>query len=494
MKANNFAFGWEDDPLLYIQSGDGSVAQNIMDYNVLWKAALAEIELAIPRASFVTWFKETSVAGRDDGAITISVPNGFAKEWLQSKYNKHIVRALRNVGGETVREINYVIGKSAADAEAVRGIQKRRPLRVFERPEAEETLLLKDIQVDPETGLNPRYTFENFVVGSFNDMAYAASQAVIKNLGSAYNPLFIFGGVGLGKTHLLQAIGNEILKTRPGTRVKYVTCEKYVGEIVEAIATHTFNNQAINQVKERYRKTDLLIVDDIHFISGKEKMQEEFFHTFNALHQQNKQIVIASDRPPSAIPALESRLRSRFDGGMTAPIDEPDLETRLAILKTKADQKGVSLPDESLRYIATNIKSSIRDLEGALNRIVLSTKMSSLPPTAEETKRILEQLTQAPKRFTSPKKVIKTVADFYEIMEKDLVNSSRRKEIVRPRQIAMYILREELHCSYPFIGERLGKKDHTTAIHACRKIEGELKSSADLQNEIKAIREKIYSA
>lgn len=250
----------------------------------------------------------------------------------------------------------------------------------------------------------------------------------------------------------------------------------------------------MDHFKERYRKIDLLIVDDIHFISGKEKMQEEFFHTFNALHQQNKQIIISSDRPPSAIPALESRLRSRFDGGMTAPISEPDLETRLAILKTKAEQKGVSIPEESLRFIASTIKASIRDLEGALNRLILSTKMNSLPPTAEETKRILEQLTQAPKRFTSPKKVIKTVADFFEIMEKDLVNQSRRKEIVKPRQIAMYILREELRCSYPFIGERLGKKDHTTAIHAFKKISNELKSNSDLQNEVKAIKEKIYSA
>ena len=459
----------------------------------MWKAALAEIELAIPRASFVTWFKETAVAGVADGIVTVSVPNGFAKEWLQSKYQRHIVRALRNVGGDTVREISYVIGRAGADAEAGRTRERTRRIRVFERVEPQE-MQLKDLHVDPETGLNPRYTFENFIVGSFNDIAHAASQAVIKNLSSSYNPLFIFGGVGLGKTHLIQAIGNEVIKTKPGTKVKYVTSEKYMGEIVEAISNQSTNRQAIDQFKERYRKIDLLIVDDIHFISGKEKMQEEFFHTFNALHQQNKQIIISSDRPPSAIPALESRLRSRFDGGMTAPISEPDLETRLAILKTKAEQKGISIPEESLHFIASTIKTSVRDLEGALNRLILSTKMNSLPPTAEETKRILEQLIQAPKRFTSPKKVIKTVADFYEILEKDLVTQSRRKEIVKPRQIAMYILREELRCSYPFIGERLGKKDHTTAIHACKKIDNELKSNSDLQNEIKLIKEKIYSA
>ena len=261
-----------------------------------------------------------------------------------------------------------------------------------------------------------------------------------------------------------------------------------MGEIVDAT-----NNQAFPQFKERYRKFDLLIIDDIQFIAKGERMQEEFFHTFNVLYQQNKQIVISSDRPPSAIPSLEQRLKSRFEGGMQADISEPDFETRLTILKTKAAQKGASIPEESLKYIATNIKNNIRELEGALNRLILNAKMSSMPLDLEETKRILFQVTQAPKKFTSPKKVIKTVADFYEIAERELITTSRRKEIVKPRQIAMYLLREELKCSFPFIGERLGKKDHTTAIHAYKKIEEELKKSNDLQNELKIIKEKIYS-
>lgn len=459
-----------------------------MEYNELWKAALAEIELAIPRASFVTWFNGTAINAITDGSVEISVPNGFAKDWLQKKYQKYIIRALRNVGGETVREVLFAIGKPSEEHRLRVLKDKPRPPRIFV-PGVSEEMQLKDFQVDPDTGLNPRYGFDTFIVGSFNNLAHAAAQAVVKNLGSSYNPLFIFGGVGLGKTHLIQAVGNEILKHNNAARVKYVTSEKYMGEIVEALS-----NQTMNQLKERYRNVDLLIMDDIQFIARTEKMQEEFFHTFNFLYQQNKQIVISSDRPPSAIPTLESRLRSRFEGGMLADIGEPDFETRLAILKTKVLKKDVAIPDETLVFIAQTIKNNIRELEGALNRLVLHAKMSSSPLTVDETKRILSQVAQAPKKFSSPKKVVRAVADFYEIAEKELINPSRRKEVVRPRQITMYILREELKCSFPFIGDRLGKKDHTTAIHAYKKISAEMKISPDLQNEIKMITEKIYSA
>ncbi|MBI2639716.1 MAG: chromosomal replication initiator protein DnaA [Candidatus Sungbacteria bacterium] len=455
-----------------------------MDYRELWKAALGEIELAIPRPSFITWFKETAVFEISDGIVTISVPNGFAKEWLQSKYNKFIIRALRNVADDSVRDVAFVVGRASVDGTGVK-TKERQKVRLI--PTVSDEMQLKDLHIDPETGLNPRYTFENFIVGSFNELAHGAARAVVQNLGSAYNPLFIFGGVGLGKTHLIQAIGNEIAGSH-GAKVRYVTSEKYMGEIVEALS-----NQTINQLKERYRKVDLLIMDDIQFIARTEKMQEEFFHTFNVLYQQNKQIVISSDRPPSAIPTLENRLRSRFEGGCLIDVGEPDLETRLTILKAKAGEKGIALPEDVFLHIASVIKNNIRELEGALTRLALSARTSSATPTLEETKKILEQVAQAPKKFTSPKKVIKVVADFYEIMEKDLVNPSRRKEIVKPRQIAMYILREELKCSYPFIGEKLGKKDHTTAIHACKKIDGELKTDLDLQNSIKLIKEKIYS-
>ncbi|MDO8560903.1 MAG: chromosomal replication initiator protein DnaA [bacterium] len=462
-----------------------------MENHDLWRAALAEIELAIPRASFVTWFKGTSIAEVANGSIVISVPNGFAKEWLQNKYNRYIVRALRGVGGETVKEISYVIGKTSEETSLKSKDRTNRAALAVknEISVTAEEVPLKDFQIDPETGLNPRYTFDGFVVGSFNDLAHAAAQAIIKNLGSAYNPLFIHGGVGLGKTHLIQAIGNEVLKQNPSKKVKYMTSEKYMGELVEAL-----NNQTMNQFKDRYRKFDLLIVDDIQFLGQTEKLQVEFFHTFNTLYQLNKQLVISSDRPPSAVPTLDARLRSRFEGGMLADVGEPDFETRLTILKAKISQKGVSIPEESLKYIALNIKNNIRELEGALNRLILNSKMNSLPLDLEETKRILAQVTQAPKRFTSPKKIIKTVADFYEILEKELITTSRRKEIVKPRQIAMYLLRDELKCSFPFIGDRLGKKDHTTAIHAYKKIDEELKKNTDLQNELKIIKEKIYSA
>lgn len=457
-----------------------------MDHQELWRAALTEIELTVPRASFITWFKDTELSGVNGGTVTISVPNGFAKEWLQSKYNKYIVRALRNVAGEEVKEIAYVVGRHAASGFAQKTKERLKKTRV--EAEVASEMQIKDLHVNPETGLNPRYAFNNFIVGSFNELAHGAAQAVLKNLGSAYNPLFIFGGVGLGKTHLIQAIGNEVAKNH-NAKVKYVTSEKYMGEIVEALS-----NQTINQLKERYRRVDLLIMDDIQFIARTEKMQEEFFHTFNVLYQQNKQIIISSDRQPSAIPTLESRLRSRFEGGCLVDIGEPDFETRLTILGAKALEKGITLSEETLRYIASAVKNNIRELEGALNRLMLSSKINSAPLTADEARRILEQVTQTPKKFSSPKKVIKAVADFYEAAEKDLVNPSRRKEIVKPRQVAMYLLREELKCSFPFIGEKLGKKDHTTAIHACKKIDGELKTNSDLQNEIKCIKEKIYSS
>lgn len=449
----------------------------------IWKNVLAEVELTTSRASFITWFKETAIADMNDGVVTVSVPNGFAKNWLQDKYHKAITRALRNIQADT-REVQYVVGSAARPA-------ARPKPRLIPKPvflESQERLELKEPPVDPESGLNPRYLFENFVVGSFNELAHAAAQAVTKNLGATYNPLFIYGGVGLGKTHLIQAIGNEVLKQRPALKVRYIPSEKYMGEIVDAI-----NNKSMNQLKERYRTVDLLIMDDIQFIARTEKMQEEFFHAFNALYEKNKQIVISSDKPPAAIPTLEHRLRSRFEGGMIADIGEPDFETRLVILKSKLRAKNLSLPEEVLSHVAESIKSNIRELEGALNRLVLRTKISAEPLTVEEAKKIMAQLSSSPRRFVSPKKIIRTVSEFYDISEKELVDRSRKKEIVKPRQVAMYLLREELKCSFPFIGEKLGKKDHTTAIHAYKKITADIESKPGFDTELKTLREKLYS-
>lgn len=458
-----------------------------MDLHELWKTALADIELGVSRHSFITWFKNTRITSFDDGKMVVSVPNGFAKEWLQNKYNKFVVKAVRNLAPE-MREVVYVVGDTTLSDTHERLI-KPTPRRTFEAfPQYLDQLDLKEVSVNPTTNLNPRYTFQNFIVGSFNEFAHAAAQSVVKKPGGAHNPLFIYGGVGLGKTHLIQAIGNALIIERPLAKVRYISSEKYMAEIVDAIRT-----QEMQQLKEKHRNFDLLIMDDIQFIAKTEKMQEEFFHTFNALYEHNKQIVISSDRPPAAIPTLEARLRSRFEGGMMADLGEPDYETRLMILKKKLEEKQVYIDDVILSLIAQSIKNNIRELEGVLNKIILMSKMTNTPITAEETKKILNQLVYAPKKFATPKKVIKTIADFYEIGEKNLINNSRKKEMVRPRQITMYVLREDLKCSFPFIGERLGKKDHTTAIHAYKKIKNELTINQDLIEELKLIRERIFT-
>lgn len=458
-----------------------------MTHEELWRNALSEIELGTTKANFITWFKQTAVADVRDGIITISVPNGFAKEWLKSKYHKSILRAIRNIKND-IKEVEYVIGKYQPPEEAKRRPQvEKRPAFEISAGISDEEFSLKDLSVDPETNLNPRYVFDSFIVGSFNELAHAAGQSIVKNPGNTYNPLFLYGGVGLGKTHLIQAIGNEMIRLNPQKKVRYVPAERFMGEIVEAL-----KNQDMPRLKEKYRSVDLLIMDDIQFIARTEKMQEEFFHVFNALYERNKQILISSDRPPKSIPTLEERLRSRFEGGMIADIGQPDRETRMTILKMKADSKGVAVPEEVLWYIADFIKTNIRELEGALNRIIISAKLSNNPIMLEETKKILSYISQEPRRFTSVKKVLKVVSEFYDIEEKELTNHSRRKEVVKPRQIAMYILREEMKSSFPFIGEKLGKKDHTTVIHACKKINNDLKNNPILENELRMIKEKIY--
>lgn len=454
------------------------------DWGSIWKTVLVEIELTMSRASFITWFQETAITDMSDGVVTVSVPNGFAKNWLQDKYHKVILRCLRSIRSDT-REVTYTVGPGhpAAHTRA-----KARPLQKLIPFEPQERIGLKDGAVDPESGLNPRYLFENFVVGSFNELATVAAQAVVKNPGLTYNPLFIYGGVGLGKTHLVQAIGNELLRTRQDAKIRYISSEKFMSEIVDAI-----NSRTMNQFKERYRSVDLLIMDDIQFIARTEKMQEEFFYAFNSLYERNKQIVISSDKPPAAIPTLEGRLRSRFEGGMIADIGEPDFETRLAILKSKLRSKNLTLPDDVVDFVASTVKSNIRELEGALNRLLLHSAMNASPPGVDDAKRILTHVSAAHRHFVSPRKIIRMVADFYDITEKDLINRSRRKEIVRPRQVAMYLLREELKCSFPFIGEKLGKKDHTTAIHACKKISADISADPNLDNELRLLREKINS-
>ncbi len=452
----------------------------------LWQTALGEVELNISRANFITWFRDTFILKNKDGITTVGVPNGFSKEWLENKYNKLILKSLKNVSND-IKELKFVISASCS---AFTGPTER-PTKNLGKKDGSgyQTQSFKEFEVDKETNLNPKYTFSNFIVGSFNELAQAAARAVVNSPGEAYNPLFIYGGVWLGKTHLLQAMGNEIIeKYKKKKKVKYVSSEKFTSELVSAL-----HNGKVEEFKESYRQVDVLIIDDVQFLAGKEKTQEEFFHTFNFLYQKNKQVVLSSDRPPKAIATLEERLRSRFEGGMIADISQPDMETRLAILKCKIAEKKIIVSDEILNYIAVNVQKNIRELEGALNRIIASSGSLSANPDLAAMAKILNDIINSPKKLTNHKNIIQAVAEFYDINTSELINRSRRKEIVYPRQIAMYLMREELKKSFPFIGEKLGGRDHTTVMYACDKLTKEVEKNETLQQEINLIKERIYS-
>ncbi|MFY9463365.1 MAG: chromosomal replication initiator protein DnaA [Candidatus Sungiibacteriota bacterium] len=458
-----------------------------MENHELWQTVLAKIELTLSRPNFLTWFRDTDIARLDDKTITLSVPNGFAREWLQNKHHKAILHALRETNPD-IKEVVYTIGPPPSSS-LVSPFKNRAVYQKHSAPPSfllEDEHSLRDLSLNPETGLNPRYTFSNFIVGSFNELAHAAARSIIKNPGTSYNPLFVYGGVGLGKTHLIQAVGNELIANNPHIKVRYVPSEKYMVEIVEAL-----RNQSMNALKEKYRSIDLLIMDDIQFIAKTEKMQEEFFHTFNVLYEKNKQIIISSDKPPAAIPTLAGRLRSRFEGGMIADVGLPDMETRLTILKKKAETKEIALSEDVLRMVAEQVTTNIRELEGALNQLVMASKLSASPINVETAKKIMMASAATPKKFLSPKKIIKAVADFYDMSEKDIIQQSRKKDVVRPRQIAMYLMREYLKNSYPSIGDKFGGRDHTTVIHSCEKVGQEVLINPELVEELKAIRESI---
>ena len=455
-----------------------------MTNNDLWKAALAEIELLISKANFITWFKNTSILEVRNGRVLVGVPNGFAKEWLENKYRSYILRALRNVQVD-IKEVACVISVYQESAIKDQSVDAVLPPRESTKENFKHNKLADLSQI---SNLNPKYVFENFVVGGSNELAKAACYAVSQSLGKTYNPLFIYGGVGLGKTHLLQSIGNEVIKKDPDTRIKYITSEKFTSDLIDSI-----KNQKINEFKEYYRNIDLLIIDDIQFLSGKEKTQEEFFHIFNYLSQLNKQIVLSSDRAPKSIPTLEERLRSRFEGGMIADVSKPDFETRVAILRNKALTDGLDLSDDVLKFIATHITNNIRELEGALNRVSASAQLTKKQITIDFVSSVLSELISSGKRRgITHKHIIKAVSDFFDISPEDLTLKGRKKEIVRPRQIVMYLMRSELNYSYPGIGEKIGGRDHTTAIHAYEKIKKELEFNEKLQDELTFLREQIY--
>lgn len=452
-----------------------------MNLKELWQTVLGEVELNISKASFITWFRDTKIDSQKEGLITVSAPNGFTKEWLENKYNKLILKILRD-NSTDIKEVNFIIGK----AKQLNDDSKNETIRIPDSIGSQ--LNFQEFSINKETNLNPKYTFDNFVIGSFNELAQAAGRAITKNLGTLYNPLFVYGGVGLGKTHLMQAIGNHLIKKNPPKKVKYLSSEKFTNELINAI-----RKKGMDSFKDKYRKIDVLIMDDIQFIAGKEKTQEEFFHTFNYLYQKNKQIIITSDRQPSAISTLEDRLRSRFEGGMIADISYPDLETRIAILKNKTKEKEFKISEDVLTYIATNVQRNIRELEGALNRVIAYSQLNNTIPTLEGASKILSQIINPPQKTTNYKNIIKTVAEFYDINISDLINRSRKKELVQPRQVSMYLIRKELSGSYPFIGEKVGGRDHTTVMYACQKIDNALKNNSSFQQEIDLIKERLYN-
>ncbi len=458
-----------------------------MENKELWQSVLGDIELQISRPNFLTWLKNSQLLEKNEreGVVLVGLPNNFAKEWVKSRYHKLILGSLRNIDG-SIKNVDYaVLSQGSAHAVIVQG-KKARPQEPVAAEEPQPPLI--ELKIDPRTNLNPRYTFSTFVVGSSNELAYAASQAVVKDVGKKYNPLFVYGGVGLGKTHLIQAIGNEISKEyKNSVATLYVSSEKFINDVVWAV-----RNKRMEDVKKKYRDIDVLIIDDIQFIGGKTATEQEFFYTFNTLYENNKQIIISSDRPPTAIPTLEERLRSRFEGGMIVDVEYPDYETRLAILKTKLQEKGSLVDDHILEQVATRVQKNVRELEGVLNKIIFYQQYKNEKIDTKKLEEIIGEAVQVTPKNITANDIIKAVADFFEVSPSDMLNRGRKQEVVQPRQIAMFLMRDILKLSYPHIGERLGKRDHTTAIHACEKINKECSQDHGLNQKILLIKERLF--
>lgn len=444
----------------------------------IWQAVLGEIETSVSHAVFVTWFKPTEILIHEDGSFSVAVSNVFAKQQFESKFNSQVMTALEK-NGISLDKIDYVIKSEQTKRSAssstplAETIVERAPRKTARTTQAGD-------------GLNPRYTFDNFVVGASNDLAYATAQAVSTTPGTKYNPVFIYGGAGLGKTHLIQAVGNEIKRRDPSNSVLYVTSETFVSEFLDHVQ---FKKKGF---ADKYRTVDVLIVDDVQFIAGKQATQEAFFHTFNHLHQLNKQIILSSDKPPKSIPTLTERLRSRFEWGMTIDIQLPDFETRMAIVKAKAALSGVELEKETVEYLAKNINTNIRELEGALNQLLAFCEVRGVSPDVDTAIGLLGNIRQSRPHHLSPKQIVDKTARYFRIEQKEILGEKRDKHIVVPRQIAMYLLRSELHLSFPRIAVELGRKDHTTAIHSVEKIEKAIKLDFVTREQVADIRERLY--
>jgi len=454
----------------------------IIDKKELWEIVLSDLELNLSKANFKTWFSNTRILKVKDKnqTVVVGVPTNFSKDWLEKKYHRSILDALQDAMDSKVRKVIYKVAPLKKEKR-----KKSEPVK----SEPKKDCFKNNSKAKNSYGLNPIYTFKNFVVGKGSELAYAACKSVADEVGTRYNPLFIYGDVGLGKTHLLQAVGHEVLKSKKDIKILYTNAEKFTNEFIRAIS----NNQ-MNKFKQKYRGLDVLLIDDVQFMAGKERTQEEFFHTFNSLYQEDRQIIITSDRTPKAIPALEDRLISRLEWGLIADISSPDLETRIAILKTKANKKGFKLSDNIIQYLASHIQSNVRELEGALNKLIAYCDFHKTEMSLDVAKNILSGLkTNKNKSLIRPKLLIKTVANFYGIPLEKMLGNSRKREVVVPRQVAMYLMREEIDSSFPAIGERIGERDHTTAMHAHKKITKEIKKEGRIKQEVDLIKQRLYN-
>ncbi len=460
------------------------------DIHALWQGILGEVELNLSTPNYTVYWANTKLVSFDSNEMVFEVPNLFVQKNLQTKYDK-MMREMLEKNGLTPSTLTYVIPS---------GNKKPRVSRETTQPNPIDSLISSAPSSGGQTAyaatpsplaargnLNPRYTFDNFIVGSSNDLAYSASQGVAANPGVKYNPIYFYGGVGLGKTHLMQAIGNEILANNPESRVLYVSSETFVNEFLEYIR---FKKKGFS---DKYRNVDVLIVDDMQFIANKEKTQEEFFHTFNFLHQNNKQIIISSDKPPKSIPTLTERLRSRFEMGMSIDIQMPDFETRCAIIAAKAELSGVTLNAETVEFLANNIKTNIRELEGALNQLLAYAELHHVEPDVSTAEGLLGNVRHSRPQHITSKQIVDKTARYFQLKNEEICGTQRDKHIVVPRQIAMYLLRSELHLSFPKIAGELGRKDHTTAIHSVEKIEKAIKLDYMIREQVNSIRERLYA-
>ncbi len=442
-----------------------------MNAEQAWQSVLGQLQMEMPRASFDTWVRDTKPVSYQDGVLTVGVSNAYARDWLENRLASTVNRLLVGILNSSV-DVNFIVN----------GNETEQPMD--EAPQSKPEPVFASSDQPRSLSINPRYVFDTYVVGSGNRLAHAACLAVAEKPARAYNPLFLYGGVGLGKTHLLHAIGNACHAR--GLNVLYVSSEEFTNDMISAIRTHT--NQAF---REKYRSADVLLVDDIQFIAGKESTQEEFFHTFNTLHGQDKQIIVSSDRPPKSLNTLDERLRSRFEWGLTADIQPPDLETRLAILRSKAERTGRQISDDILETIARRVQSNIRELEGALNRILAFADLSgsSLTPNLVEVA-LADLLPQ--RSDVAPGKIMELVAKEWQTTVEALLGRDRSQKIAQPRQVAMYLMRKETDASLPMIGQVLGGRDHTTVMYAIEKIASEIETKTDLRKRVVNIKQQLY--